>query len=190
MEDGLAILRLWHPLQGIGAERYDNVLLCLDLLLFDVLRLAIHRIVNVLRLQSEHVAPSKTCETREEECLLDYRVTARCSDYLLQFVNGKELLLGILLLWLFLLVEQAERVHGYNTLTDGILHDSAETIYEDSLSGIAQCLLAIVEGAGLQESDEALDKVLIDLVEWKVLLIYIFKVLHDSVLQVELGSSA
>ena len=132
--------------------------------------------MNVLRLQSEHVAPSKTSEAREEECLLDYRVTARCSDYLLQFVNGKELLLGILLLWLFLLVKQAERVHGYNTLTDGIFHDSAEAVDEDSLSGIAQCLLAIVESAGLQEGDEALDKVLIDLVEWKVLLIYIFKV--------------
>lgn len=89
VEDGLAILWLWHPLQGICTERYDNILLCLDLLLFDVLRLAIHRIVNVLRLQSEHVAPSKTSEAREEECLLDDRVTARCSDHLLQFINGR-----------------------------------------------------------------------------------------------------
>ena len=171
VEDGLAILWLWHPLQGICTEWHNNVLLCLDLLLLDVLCLAIHRIVNVLRLQSEHVAPSKTSETREEECLLDDRVTARRDDYLLQFINGKELLLGILLLWLFLFVEQAERIHGYNTFTDGILHDSAKAIDEDSLSGIAQCLLAIVEGAGLQECDKALNKVLIDLVEWKVLLI-------------------
>ena len=132
--------------------------------------------MNVLRFQSNHVAPTKTSEAREDECLLDDRVTARCGDYLLQFVNGKELLLGILLLWLFLLVEQAERVHGYNTLTDGILHNGADAVDEDSLSGIAQCLLALVEGAGLQKGDEALGKVLIDLVEWKVLLIYIFKV--------------
>ena len=126
----------------------------------------------MLWLQSDHVAPTKTCEAREEECLLDDRVTARCGDYLLQFVNGQELLFGILLLWFFLLAEQAERVHSYNALTDGILHDGAETVDEDSLSGIAKCLLAIVEGAGLQEGDEPLDKVLIYLVEWKVLLVY------------------
>ena len=101
---------------------------------------------------------------------------ARCGDYLLQFVNGKELLLGILLLWFFLLVEQAERVHAYNTLTDSIFHDGAEAVDEDSLSGIAQFLLAIVVGASLQEGDKALGKVLIDLVEWKELLISIFNV--------------
>lgn len=121
----------------------------------------------MLRLQSDHVAPTKTCEAREEKCLLDDRVTARCSDYLLQFVNSQKFLLGILLLWLFLLVEQAEWVHSYNTLTDGILHDGAKTVDEDSLSSIAQSLLAIVVSTGLQEGDEALSKVLIDLVEWK-----------------------
>ena len=89
-----------------------------------------------------------------------------------QFINGQELLFCILLLWLFLLVKQAEGIHTYNTLSNGILHDGSKAIDEDTLSGCTQCLLALIIGAGLQESYKAFCKVLVNFVQREVLLFY------------------
>lgn len=141
--------------------------------MLDVERLAVSCLVNLVPLQSHHVAVPQSRKTRKQKCLFHNLIAARSGNQRPQFLYGQELAHGTFLLWLLLCVQQLERVAVNQPLTDCHVQGGSQTVHKDAAGGAAQSLFPVVERAGFQKGDETLAEILIHLFQGKVGLPYI-----------------
>ena len=150
-----AVFLLGHPAERFIGKRYRHRVLGLHLLVLDVERLPVGGGMDLVPTKRLHVAIPQPCKAGEQEGLLHDVIPARSIDKGLQFLDGKELAHGDLLLRFLLCFESLERVARYQTLNDGLVQSRRNPVHHQSGRGVAQSLLVLVELASLQESDES-----------------------------------
>ena len=138
--------------------------------------------------QSLNVTIAQPCEAREDKSLLYYLIAARCSHRLFQFLDGKVLSHGVILLRFLLRFKQLERIAVYQSFCHSFGQGCRHAVDEDAAGGVAKSLLTEVEGASFEKGDEATAEVTVNFLQCHVRLAYIIKVLHHACLCVASGA--